>query len=324
MRWVSALLLVASAASGGCAVPKQMFAATDDLADYRAFRMAVREGTRLSLAESYLGRHPKGAWADEVHRAFEAEEPRWFEHAKRSRSAARDYIVDLPEGPHAAAANAVMASFDAPEADLDTLELLAQARESAAFLDLQAERRRRLGELILEELGALLDPDTLGATLDQAPDALAGVLRGAHPCTWGKCSRAARRNDEFYFGLPTPTDIDARVAEVRLELVIERDRIIGGRVEGEDLFVRWAEANEVRALDPTAAADRAEVAKNVADLLGGALEARFPVAYCAAQPLHGEIVARACDGRQVSVRMGLSGRQVDVIEVRSAPTSGMR
>jgi hypothetical protein len=320
----AALFALPVLGSIGCAVPKQMLAATEDFADYRAFRLAAQEGIRLSRAQAYLKRHPRGAWADEVRHAFEAEEPAWFEAAKTSRSSARDYVIDLPHGPHAEAAHALLGLFNERESDLDMIELLAEARYSAALLDLQSARRKRVGELVLEELAALLDPETRGATLDDPPDALAAALRGPVRRTWGRDVPTSVREDELYFTLPAPQDTDARVAKVKLYLALEHKRVVGGRIEGEDLFVRWAEANQVRALDATAASDRAAAASDIADVLSGALEARLPSSRCASPPHGGEIVARACDGWHASARMGARPGQADVIAVGSAPIAGMR
>jgi hypothetical protein len=324
MSVAKALLLLWYLACFGCAVPKQIFAATGDFTDYRAFRAADQEGTRLARAQQYLRRHPDGAWVDEVRKTFEAEEPAWFEAAKSSRIRTRDYIVDLPQGPHIEAARALLGLYYEPELDLDMLELMAEARRSAAFLEIQSERRRRVSELVLEELGALLDPATPGATLDEPPAVLAAALRGTHPCTWGKCVPISRREDELFFGLPTPTEVEARVAKVSLRLALEHGRVVGGRIEGEDLFVRWAEANEIRVLDATAQSDRAAAANNVSDLLAGALEARLPGSRCSVRPREQEIVARACDGWHASVRMGARAGDIDVIAVTSARPSGMR
>ena len=320
----AALFALPVLASLGCAVPKQMLAATDDFADYRAFRVAAQEGIRLSRAQAYLKRHPTGAWADEVRSVFEAEEPAWFEAAKTSRSSARDYIVDLPHGPHAEAAHALLGLFNERESDLDMIQLLAESRYTAALLDLQSARRKRVGELVLEELAALLDPETPGAKLDDPPDALAAVLNGPIRRTWGKDVSSSVREDELYFTLPTPQETDARVAKVKLSLALDHKRVVAGRIEGEDLFVRWAEANEVRVLDATAASDRAAAARDVADVLGGALEARLPASRCATPPHRGEIVARACDGWHASAHMAARPGEVDVIAVGSAPTAGMR
>jgi hypothetical protein len=294
-----------------------MFAAPADFADYRAFRLAAPEGTRLWRAQTYLRRHPRGAWADEVRSVFEAEEGAWFEVAKTSPARARDYIVDLPHGPHAQAARALLLLSIGQESDIGMLEQLADARRTAAMLDLESARREHVSEVVLEELAALIDPATRGASLDDPPHALAVVLRGSVARTWGTAPQGIRE-DEFYFVLPTPTQPQARVAQVRLRLVVQRGRVIGGNIEGEDLFVRWAEANGPRVLDAASSSDRARGASEIADVFAGALEARFPASRCAARPqrARGEILARACNGWRVSVRMGAHAGNDDVISVR--------
>jgi hypothetical protein len=302
----------------GCAVPAQMLAASDDLADYRAFRVAAHEGPRLARAQVYLKRHPHGSWADEVRGSFEVEENAWFEAAKTSRSRALDYVVELPQGPHVQAARALLLLFDEHAADIDLLELLAESRRTAALLDLESDRRKRVSEVVLEELGALMDPATWGAELDDPPPLLADVLRGSTPRTWGSAP-GGLREDELFFVLPTPREPEQRVAQVRLRLVLERGRVAAARIEGEDLFVRWTEADALRVLDATNAADRATAASAVADVLAGALEARLPAARCAGETREGQILTRECDGWHVSVRMGARPGDDDIITVRVAP-----
>jgi hypothetical protein len=166
---VRVALAVVCSSLVGCALGVQMLAAPDDLGDYRAYRVARREGERLARAQAYLRRHPDGAWANEVRIVFDAEEAAWFESAKASRSRARDYLVDLPYGPHVEAARALLLLFDEQKDDIDTLELLAASRRTAAMLDAESERRRRVGEVVLEELAALLDAETWGGRVDAPP-----------------------------------------------------------------------------------------------------------------------------------------------------------
>jgi len=303
-----------------------MFATSDDFADYRAVKMAAEEGTRLSRADRYLRRHPRGAWADEVRGLFESEEPLWFEVAQNSRAVARDYVVDLPHGPHIQAARSLLVTFDARETDLDMLELLTAARRTDAQLDLESGQRRRVGEIVLEELAALVAPETIGSSLDDPPPALAAVLRGATPGTWGAAAPIGLRQDELHFLIPTPNASQARQASVTLRLRIDRKRVTGGTIEGENLFLRWAEADKLRVLDPAVAADREAAIGEVVSILQGALEARLPSSRCAVEPKRksGEILERSCDGRRVVVRTGAAPGDSDVIEVRASRRSSVQ
>ena len=312
------VVLAALWATAGCAVPQQMLAAPSDLDDYRAFRTAAHEGRRLYQAQRYLEKHPHGAWVDEVRAAFETEEEAWFEGAKTSRARAREYLVDLPNGPHADAALALMVLFDEHQTDTETLELLAAARRTGATLDYESNRRKRVSDVILEELAALLAPDTWGARLDAPPPALAGALRGEVSHTWGGAPRA-QRQDLLYFVLPTPQGVQARVADVGFQIFLTGRRVREGAVAGDDLFVRWAEAIAVRVLDASKPADRAFAASTVKDVIGGALEATLPESRCGAKPRADEILARECDGWTVSVHMGAEAGTGDFIDVHGAP-----
>ncbi|MDP8998870.1 MAG: hypothetical protein M3O46_02025 [Myxococcota bacterium] len=315
MRIGRTLVALSWMACCGCAL-RQMLATSDDLADYRAFRVAAHEGTRLARAQTYLKRHPRGAWAEEVRQAFELEEATWFEDAKTSRARAREYVVDLPHGPHVEAARAILLLPDEHDADLDTLELLTDSRRTAAILDLESATRARVGEVVLEDLSALLDPGTWGTDLDHPPQALAVVLRGVAPWTWGVGGPLGLREDELFYVLRTQELTEARVVKVRLLLGLDRGRVAQGQIDGADLFVRWAEASQIRSLDATAASDHAAAVSYVLEVLSGALEARFPASLCTVRPHTGEILRRACIGWTLSVRTGVRPGDDDVIAVR--------
>jgi len=322
-------LLFASLTSllSSCAVPPQMFAAPSDLSDYRTFRMAAHEGRRLYEAQRYLKRHPHGAWADEVRAVFDEEEAAWFEAAKTSRVRAREYVVDLPEGPHADAARTLMVLFDEHQDDVETLALLADVQRTAAKLDYETGRRHHVSDVILAEVGALMDAATWGARLDAPPPTLAAVLRGEVEPTWGAGAHAQRK-DSLIFVIPTPTGSQASVVDVTFQLWLEAGRIVQGVLRGDDLFVRWTEAQLVRVLDAGNPADRKLAASTMVDVLGGALEAVLPASRCPSTtpPGPGEILTRACDGWTVSVRMGEVPGALDVVDVRGprAPAPGMR
>ncbi len=335
---MTAMVSLLTCLSLSCAVPTQMFASPSDLQDYRTFRSAAHEGRRLYEAQRYLKRHPHGAWADEVRALFDEEEAAWFEAAKTSRARAREYVVDLPDGPHAEAARSLMVLFDEHQDDLETLALMADVQRTAAKLDYETGRRHHVSDVILAELGALADASTWGARLDAPPAALASVLRGEVTPTWGGRPHAQRK-DALIFVIPTPEGSQARVADVTFQLWLEGGRVAHGVLQGDDLFVRWSEAQLVRVMDAGDPADRSLAAATVVEVLGGAFEATLPAARCtpaghatapgtttatAARP--GEIFARACDGWTVSARMGEVPGALDVVEVRGpgAQAPGMR
>jgi hypothetical protein len=314
-RWLEAVLVAAvSGMAAACAVPRQMLASPDDLHDYRDFRAAAHEGRRLASAQRYLERHPHGAWADEVRRLFETEEAAWFEAAKSSRARAREYVIDLPEGPHIEGARALLVLFDEHEGDVETLTLLAEARRTAATLDYETARRKHVSDVVLAAIAGLLDRATWGTRLDSPPPSLAAALRGEVPATWGAAARS-RRDDRLFFVLPTPQGSQARALDVSLQLVLDKGRVVQGLVEGEDLFVTWSEAMLVRVLDPNRPADRELAAATVIDVLTGALEATLPASHCARPAVGGDRLVRACDGWALSVRMGAEAGEVDVIDV---------
>jgi hypothetical protein len=313
-----AVAFLASACLGtasACAVPRQMLAPPDDLADYRAFRSAGNEGTRLGRAQAYLARHPEGVWAGEVRVAFDTEESAWFEAAKTSRARALDYVVDLPTGPHAEAARALLIYFDQRKDDIDTLELLAKARRTEATLEVAARERKRVGEVVLEELGALLDPSTWGSRASEPPPVLAAVLRGASRRTWGGGTDDAR-DDALSFTVPTAEGAQSRDVVVQLRILVRDGRVSGGVVQGDRLLLRWAEAMTLRVLDPSVESDREAVRASVREVLSGAFEAILPAARCDHPATAPMVVSRVCDGWSATVVEGKDPGDPDVILVQ--------
>jgi hypothetical protein len=118
--------------------------------------------------------------------------------------------------------------------------------------------------------------------------------------------------------IPTPTGSEPSVADVTFQLWVEGGGIAQGLVQGDDLFVRWAESLQVRTLDAGKLEDRRLAAGAVIDVLKGAFEATLPASRCTKAPKGAEILSRACDGWDVSVRMGEGPGTLDVIDVRGA------
>lgn len=278
-----------------CASCRTLTAPPAELDDYRAFRVAAAEGTRLARAKRYLDRYPEGAFADEVRRAFDAEEPRYFARAQTSREKARDYLVDLPEGPHANAARALLRALGTSMEDAELSDVAERARAEGVHLEALAARRRLVGQAVTKATEALLEPNVIGALADELPAPALALVEGPARRTWGTSPLA--REEDLFFDLPTRPVRESRVLTVTYALEERHGAIAEGRIEGHDLFVRWAEADRKTPLDPTSDADRTEARLHAMDRLAPVLDARAPVSRCPETRTDDELFHRCCPDR---------------------------
>ena len=304
-------------ATASCATLRPMTAAPADLEDYRAFRVAAAEGTRLARAKKYLERHPSGAFAQEVRTAFDEEEPRFFEKASATREGARRYLADLPEGPHSAAALALLTALDTNMQDAELRDVARSVRYQDAKLEAAAVQRRAVGEAILGAVGVLLDDEVYGLPRTEGPPQLRALMTGRTGATWGTVP--ARREEDFYFLLPTRPDRESRLMTLEITLAEQSGAVVGGRIDGADMLVLWAEADQIVKLDPSAPEDRTEAQVHAMERLGGALERRFPEGTCPDARADRELYHRACDGWEVVVLPGAGAGQKDAIVIRGRP-----
>ena len=314
-RW-SFAALVFGLAGAGCTTLRPMTAGSGDLADYRAFRVAAAPGTRLARAKKYLDQHPSGAFAEEVRAAWETEEPRYFEGAQASREGALRYLADLPDGPHAVAALALLTALESSMQDAELRDIARKAQYDDAKLEAAAVQRRAVGEAILGAVGVLLDEEVYGAARASGPPALRTLMMGRTESTWGAVP--VRREEDLYFLLPTRPDRESRLVTLEITLT-ERDGVVTvGTVSGADLLVRWAEADQIVKLDPSATADRTEAQVHAMERLGGALERRFPSGECADSRAARELYHRACNGWEAVVVPGTEAGAADSIVIRGS------
>lgn len=297
-----------------CASMRTMVASPGDLDDYRSFRVAAAEGTRVARAKRYLERHPRGAFAEEVRAAYELEEQRYFEKAQESREGALRYLADLPDGPHAEAALALVTALASNMADAELTDVARRARFEEARLEDAAVQRRAVGEAILSAVGVLLDDGVYGVPLEDVPLPLRRILLGRGGPTWG--SIAPRREEDFFFLLPTRPERESRLLTLVFALETKDAVVTAGTIEGSDMFVRWAEADMITKLDPGSPDDRTEAQVHAEGRLGGALERRFPAATCEDRRKGKELHHRVCDGWEVVVTAGTNAGDLDRIVVR--------
>jgi hypothetical protein len=268
---------------------------SSELDDYRAWRVSQR----LADAQRYLENHPRGAYAAEVRSVFEREEARWFAEARASSERAMQYLIELPRGPHAREVMQIAVAHEAVSKERELERLVREARKRDAYLESKAAGRQRVRERVFEALAALLDENVYGAHIETLPAPMARVLSQSR--TWGV---STHRADDVFFMIPTADGAESRLVTIEISLVLEGSRVVEGRIHGEELFVRWAEADLV---DPSKAAD------HVRERLDGALEARLPGASCRSTPQPGEILRRSCDGWLATA---FSGKDRDVVVVK--------
>jgi hypothetical protein len=304
------------AALGGCATTLPRFAASpDDYASYRRVRVATTMGERLRAAQEYLAARPDGAFADELRQLFESEEPAFFETAKTARGRAVEYLMFLPEGPHAEAAKSQLLAWDMRIEEGESVSLLREARRTEAMLAGAALQRRQVGETIFDALRSISDPAAYGVPIESAPPALRRFLAGSLGPTWGRMPKETTR--DLFFVVPTRLERESRVATLTLSMQLDPlgRRVTMGRVSGPDLFVHWLEADELAALDPTINVHRRRAAKHAQERLEGFFEAMLPAARCLeTESVPPEtLVARACDGWKLRATMGASGGTDDEV-----------
>jgi hypothetical protein len=315
-RFTSAWAVALGLSAAGCSTLRPVTAGSGDLADYRAFRVAAAPGTRLARAKKYLDQHPKGAFNAEVRAAWEDEEPRYFERAQASREGARRYLADLPDGPHAAAALALLTALESTMQDAELRDIARKARYDDVKLEAAAVQRRAVGEAILGAVGVLLDEQIYGVPRASAPAALRTLMMARTTTTWGTVP--AHREEDLYFLLPTRPHRESRLVTLEITLDEQDGVITGGTVAGADMLVMWAEADKIVRLDPSASEDRTQAHVHAMDRLGGALEWRFPAGECTDSRTDRELYHRACHGWEARVVGGAGPGAKDAIVIRGS------
>lgn len=310
-----------AALASGCAGGRALLASPSDYEDYRGFRMAAHEGTRLARAKAYLERHPQGVCAREVRSLYDAEEPAYFARVA-TPDGARDYLASLPAGPHAGAASALLREDYERKGDIALARELREGRMAEARFQRALAGRKAASTAVYDALAALLDPTLLGSESASPPAAFDAAARGDRGSLSGLPLEVER---DLFFTLPGRVDGSGTVGHVDRVLTLTFTRVAQGNhvveasVAGEDLFVHWREADTAEALDPTQDHDRALGLAHARERLAGALEAQFPDASCrtgpASDPARLVVLARACHGVRVEVIAGDRRGVPDLVRV---------
>jgi hypothetical protein len=127
--------------------------------------------------------------------------------------------------------------------------------------------------------------------------------------------------EDYFFLLPTRPERESRLLTLEISLVEENDVVVAARVEGMDMIVRWAEAEQIVRLDSSAPEDRTEAQVFAMGRLEGALERRFPAGSCPDRRTGEELYHRACNGWEALIVAGTKAGDKDTIMIRSPRAS---
>ncbi len=260
-------------ALGACATFRGTFAAPRDYAEYRAFRLAETTPDKLARAWRYLQAHPEGEWRAEVEQWFWPEERALRADSTRTPRGAARYLDALPDGPHADAARAYLATVEKEQREgpekrqraLEAARKRAEAARRAPGEAIEAWARRAAQVQPFREPRAALDATPFGEAYAGDP---------APVCDDDGCSKFL----SFTYPVPEaepPLDRTV-VVDVRVELTAGVVTAIA-RVLPKRGFLWWLEGSEAREVDPNDASTRAEAvarARNrvetvVRDAVGG-------------------------------------------------------
>lgn len=297
----------------GCSSARMFVASSADYEDYRAVRMAAHPGTRLARARTYLERHPKGLYAQEIAAIYAEEEPEYFERAKASPEGARDYLASLPGGPHAEAASSLLREdYERKEEIALALELRDGRAAEARYQRTLAKRKAAVAALV-DALAAMVDPSLLSSRREAPPASLVRAVHGELGSLSGMPERSER---DLFFTLPGRVERPDRVLTLSFALEEKGGRIASLTVSGDALFVHFTEADLSEALDPTEPEQRKKARLHAREVIAGAIEARFPEARCARKAEAPVWLSRACDGASFEVREGTKPGEPDVLTVK--------
>ncbi len=310
MRWAALCLFGVTACSG------QLTATPRDWDAYRRVRTATTVEERLSASQDYLARLPEGRYRNEVSAWYSKSEPRYYAHARKTRSGLLEYLDTLPRGPHAKA-----------------------AAERLAELDLARKYRERREERLTEEGQALIeklaDADAMRRTVVREVGAWARRLAGIR--SFGERTSALPHELIYHFRLESPEGrcqgsrcvktlglsyaipdsgrLRARKAVFDIVLQLDRGGVASAGMTGPELWSRVGEAAGLDAVKPDDALVRVEAIARSVQIVAGAIEPVLPDQRCHVDAVGALVLARQCDGVRLEMLAATEPTQEDRITV---------
>jgi len=310
------LYLALSALVASCASTARV---TGDFGDYRSYRRTRLGSTleeRLGASQRYLRDYPHGDYREEVRRWFAPAEKHYFRLAWNNLPRLRAYLDAMPDGPHAEAVTERITELESRRvfADRRDQRILDVARGFESRFAQAAEQRRELLREFSTLARLLASAQSFGEPTSELDSELLLRFRVRQPagtCAGDSCSKVF----SFPYAVPDDKLLTSRVAEVSLQITLERGLVRKLSLSGPELLTRLAEAVEVRAIPANNPQARAEALAHALDVIADALDGPLPKARCEADAVSPVILARRCNGRYLEVVAGTEAGALDRLSV---------
>lgn len=310
------LCLAWCAALASCASTARV---TGDFGDYRSYRRARLGATleeRLGASQRYLRDYPHGDYREEVRRWLSPNEKRYFRLSWNNLPRLRAYLDAMPDGPHAEAVAERITELESRRvfADRRDRRMLDVARGFESRFAQAAEQRREFLREFSTLARLLGGTQSFGEPTSELDSELLLRFRVRQPpgtCAGDLCSKVF----SFPYAVPDDKLLTSRVAEVTLQITLERGLVRELSLSGPELLTRLAEAVEVRAVPANSPQARAEALAHALDVIADALDAPLPKAHCEIDVVSPVVLARRCDGRRLEVVAGTEAGAKDRLSV---------
>lgn len=286
---------------------------------YREARVAPTLEERLSAADRYLREVPSGPRRLELSRWFREAEERYYLDAFDRLSRLYAYQRALPNGPHIQEVRTRITALSARmarqrQSGLDEKRI---DEVRARLADADASRRAFVAEVKAwaARLGKIR---TFGEPTSELDDETIFAFRLSPP--EGAClGESCRKRWELDYEVPGDRQLVDRVAELEVQLELERGLLVAARLSGPELWSRLAEALSLRALPSPTPEQRAEALGRAELLLRAALEQALPAAECERPATPPVVLERACRGVRARMIAGAGAQQHDTLEIVRLP-----
>jgi hypothetical protein len=310
----------------GCAVTArvadQISASPGDHHLYRAFRAASELEHKLEAAWRYLKAEPTGRYRGEVRAWFLRAERDYRNLAADRPDLLRAYLKHLPDAPNAQLVADRIAELQLARTlrGRREAELTDQAREFEAQLAAAEQERATFLRSFADWVRRLAGLGPWGVPVGELGQEFNVVYTLQQPAAICD-SQACVKQFSHRYVVPDRGKLSVRSGEFDVIVRLAAGVVVRAELAGVALFDRLSEASQLKAVpafDPLA---RAEAIGGSVQLVGQALDERFPSAHCAREAVSPVVLERECNGLRVRMVAGIQAGEPDRVELTPIPAA---